>query len=252
MTVFGAYARYYDLLYQDKDYAGEAAYVASQLRALGSPPSTLLELGSGTGSHALELAALGFDVTGIDRSADMVARAETRRSSMPPDVQARLRFVHGDAQTARLGRSFDAAFSVFHVLSYQTSNADVAAFLHTAAAHLPSGALFLADFWYGPAVLSQKPETRTRTLRDGDVEFTRLAEPTLRENENRVDVRYTVSRAGAAPLIETHAMRYFFLPELALFLAQAGFDLLHAGEMPGGAELSVSVWSAAMVARKRE
>ena len=30
--VFDAYARYYDLLYRDKDYAGEAEYVAAHIR----------------------------------------------------------------------------------------------------------------------------------------------------------------------------------------------------------------------------
>ena len=35
MKVFDAYAAYYDLLYRDKDYAGEAAYVLSLLAERG-------------------------------------------------------------------------------------------------------------------------------------------------------------------------------------------------------------------------
>ena len=34
--VFDAYARYYDLLYKDKDYAGEAAYVHGLIQKYGT------------------------------------------------------------------------------------------------------------------------------------------------------------------------------------------------------------------------
>jgi len=46
---FALYARYYDLLYADKDYAGEAAYVAGLIRQRLPGATRILELGSGTG-----------------------------------------------------------------------------------------------------------------------------------------------------------------------------------------------------------
>ena len=50
--VFDAYARYYDLLYCDKDYAAEAGYVANHIRKLLPHTTHILELGCGTGAHA--------------------------------------------------------------------------------------------------------------------------------------------------------------------------------------------------------
>ena len=255
MSVFGAYADYYDLLYRDKDYVGEAAHAVGRLRGSPGHPGQLrriLELGCGTGGHADALARMGYEVAGVDRSEPMLRRAESRRNALDEEVRARLRFRHMDVRTCRLGESFDGVLSLFHVLSYQTSNSDVASMLATAAAHLRPGGPFFFDFWYGPAVLSEKPEVRTKTLRDGAIEVLRLAEPTLRENENRVDVRYTVSiRGQAAPMVETHAMRYFFLPELEMVLAHAGFELVSAAEMGSGAPLCTRTWSASAVARKR-
>lgn len=67
MTVFGDYARYYNVLYQDKDYAGEADFVLSCLKRRHEAPRTLLDLGCGTGRHALEMARRGVSVTGVDR-----------------------------------------------------------------------------------------------------------------------------------------------------------------------------------------
>jgi len=68
MTIFGDYARYYDVLYQDKDYAGEADFVLSCLVRRQGEPRTLLDLGCGTGRHGLEMARRGVSVTGVDMS----------------------------------------------------------------------------------------------------------------------------------------------------------------------------------------
>lgn len=50
--VFADYARYYDLLYRDKDYKAEAEYVARLIRKFHPATQNILELGSGTGIHA--------------------------------------------------------------------------------------------------------------------------------------------------------------------------------------------------------
>jgi len=81
VKVFDAYASYYDLLYRDKDYAGESRYVLDLLAQQGIPGGQLLELGCGTGRHAEHFGSAGFRVHGIDLSEKMVARAEERMSA---------------------------------------------------------------------------------------------------------------------------------------------------------------------------
>ena len=56
MSVFDAYARYYDLVNQKKVYPAEAQYVASLIQDHGGETSTLLDIGCGTGRHAELLA----------------------------------------------------------------------------------------------------------------------------------------------------------------------------------------------------
>lgn len=219
--VFDSYSRYYDLLYRDKDYAGEAAYLASHLRRHAPKAASILELGCGTGTHAEHLARAGFTVHGVDQSESMLARAAARKSALPAELAARLSFGRGDARTVRTGAQYDAVISLFHVMSYQTGNADLQAAFATAATHLRPGGLFLFDFWYGPAVLAQQPEVRVRRLADERIEVTRIAEPVMHPNENVVDVNYTViiddkATGGSERVRETHRMRYLFLPELAL------------------------------------
>jgi SAM-dependent methyltransferase len=250
--VFDAYAAYYDLLYRDKDYPGEARYVQSLLRRQGVSDGDILELGCGTGKHAEQLARLGFSVQGIDLSPSMV---EIARKRTPSELASRLQFAVGDARSARIGKPFDAAISLFHVASYQTSNDDLAGMLRTASTHLKTGGIFVFDFWYGPAVLTDPPTERVKRLEDGVIQVVRTAKPTLWPNENVVDVHYQVqvkqnSNGRVAQIEETHRMRYLFLPELRWMLQEAGLEVLDAHSWMSG-ELGTGSWFGVIVARKR-
>lgn len=222
MKVFDAYSQYYDLLYKDKDYLAEAEYIASHIKRYLPKASRLLDLGCGTGIHAEHLARMGYEVVGVDVSESMLARAEARKAKLPLEVSRRLTFVLGDIRSIRTGESYDAVISLFHVMSYQTTNADLEAAFVTAATHLNVGGVFMYDYWYGPAVLIQKPELRVKRLEDNIISVTRIAEPVLYENENIVDVNYTVfieikTTSKVEQIHETHKMRYLFLPELMMF-----------------------------------
>jgi len=217
--VFNAYARYYDLLYRDKDYTAEAEFVESQIREHLPGDKRILELGCGTGAHAEHLARMGYTVHGVDISEEMLARAEARKEGLSADVAARLSFSPGDVRSVRTGRIYDVVISLFHVMSYQSTNDDLVAAFETAATHLSPGGLFLFDFWYGPAVLTQRPEVRIKRLEDEEIKVTRIAEPVMYVNQNLVDVNFTIiidhkTTGESKQVRETHRMRYFSLPEL--------------------------------------
>src|SRR4051812_27023919 len=81
---YGAYAWAYDLLLS-RPAARVCAGLARLLAQRGvSPQSKILDAGCGTGSHAAELARLGYGVTGLDLSAPLLAEAreQTRRGSV--------------------------------------------------------------------------------------------------------------------------------------------------------------------------
>jgi SAM-dependent methyltransferase len=258
-AVFSAYARYYDLLYQDKDYAGEAGYVASLFARFHPAAKTVLELGSGTGKHALLLAQKGFQVQGVERSAAMLSRARALAHSAASGLEAgrhqQPEFVEGDIRSVRLERQFDAAISLFHVISYQTTNEDLLLAFETARTQVREGGLFVFDVWYGPAVLSDPPAVRIKRMADELVEVTRLAEPILHPNRNVVDVNYHVFiRTKATGVVsetrEKHEMRYLFAPEIDLLLARAGFKVLHHEEWLTGRPSGCDTWGVCFVARR--
>jgi SAM-dependent methyltransferase len=235
LTIFNNYACYYDLLYRDKDYTAEAEFIDRLIQQQAPNTSTILELGCGTGNHALLLAREGYFVHGVDLSAEMLKCAQERAERAKPELAARLQFSQGDLREVRLDLKFDAVLSLFHVISYQTTNEDLLAAFTTVKTHLKSGGIFIFDVWYGPTVLSDPPVVRIKRLEDRSIQVTRIAEPIMYPNENLVDVNYQVfvkdKDSGAIDeLTETHRMRYLFRTELELLLGQLQMYIIEDGE----------------------
>lgn len=252
MSVFNEYARYYDLLYRDKDYAGETDYVHNLIQAQHPGAHSILNLGCGSGRHDRCLADRGYDVTGVDLSEEMLVAARGAASG-----NGRLGYSHGDVRTVRLGKTFDVVISLFHVMSYQVTNEDLKAAFDTARIHLKPGGIFIFDFWYGPGVLTDRPAVRAKELEDDVIRVTRNAEPLMCPNENCVDVNYRVtvtakSSGVISEIRETHRMRYLFLPEVQQMLLTTGFSLLAAEEWLTSARLGFSSWNAVVVSRRED
>jgi SAM-dependent methyltransferase len=246
--VFGRdYAAAYDDLYQDKDYLAECELTERIFKLYGQGPvRRVLDLGCGTGGHAVVLAARGYDVVGIDRSPEMLERARARRSAA--------RFELGEIGDFDLRETFDAALMMFAVLGYQIGNADVRAALSTARRHLRNNGLFFCDFWYGPAVLGQRPSERVKVIDTAQGQVIRVAAGELDARHDLCMVRYHVWRIEDGRVTtearEQHPMRYFFAPELELLLSAAGFELVRLGAFPNiDEEPTEQTWNVALVAR---
>jgi SAM-dependent methyltransferase len=229
------YSHYYNLIYGNKNYLGEVDFTLSLLSEYKPNIESILELGCGTGNHALVLAEKGYQVDGVDLSNDMLQVFSERLQSMPSTVTSKVNFRHGDIQHVRMGKKYDAVISLFHVMSYQTSNEALSAAFATAKDHLKPGGLFLFDCWYGPAVLNDCPVTRIKRLDDEQTSIVRIAEPVMFPNENLVEVNYQIFLINKDNLKqdnfhETHSMRYLFQPEVKVLLEKNQFRFLQCCE----------------------
>ena len=255
MTVFDAYAQYYDLLYQDKDYAKEANFIHKLIATYAPQAQDVLELGSGTGRHAEYLAEQGYCLTGVERSPEMLARCAQRQTIQTQSIQNRPTFLEGDLRKIRLDRQFDCVLSLFHVISYQATNADLSAAFNTVAQHLKPGGVFIFDVWYGPAVLRDLPQVRVKRLQNDSLAITRIAEPVLHPNENWVDVNYHIflqptGQNFCHELQEVHRMRYLFKPELEDLLSRSALTLEQYGEWMSDQPADFDTWGVYFVAVK--
>jgi hypothetical protein len=144
---------------------------------------------------------------------------------------------------------------LFHVLNYLTSNDDMAAGFSSAIRHTRPGGLFIFDCWYGPAVLTDPPRVAVRRFENDRVRVLRTAEPVMHPSRDVVDVNYEIvvqeKESGLATFIrESHAVRYFFQPELERLLHAQGVEILAAEEWLGAGKPGTNTFAACFVCRK--
>lgn len=248
----GSYAATYDTVYAEKNYAAECKAVAKLITKFGRGDiRKMLDLGCGTGRHAVIFAGQGFDVTGVDQSEPMVARA--RHRAMQMKLGANPEFLSGDIRKFSGKSPFDVAVMNFNVIGYMTGNEDALGALGAARKNLRQNGLLVADFWYGPALVVDPPGENTREFETGDVRLVRSSAGLHLPDSQCCDITVKVTRLQGDRVLdearETHRVRYFFPLELDLMLRVSGFQLMVLTGFPDiDAPASPRKWAAAMVA----
>lgn len=246
MKVFNAYAKYYDLLYKDKDYRSETDYINKFIRKFKPDSESILDLGCGTGNHDLFLAEKGFKTTGVELSSNMHSRA-VKLLNEKANKKLDLMFHKGDIRRIRLRKKYDVIISLFHVINYQTTNKDLDSVFKTVKMHLKKDGLFIFDFWYGPAVLNDRPVKKTKIIEEDEFKIKRYTIPEMRVNENLAVINFKIEVNDKKSDIknkfrETHVMRYLFLPELELFFEKHNLEKIHIEEWLTGKRISDNTW----------
>ena len=185
----------------------------------------------------------------------MLLAAFDRSLNLPHELRDRLSFSQGNARNCRIGREFDSVLSLFHVVSYQTTNEQLHAMFETAALHLKAGGVFIFDYWYGPTVLSERPSVRVKRIASKEIGVTRIAEPIILVTDSCVDVNYHVYIEDLVThevdqLHETHRMRYLFATEIKMLARTAGLEVMESCEWLSGRQPGLNTWGVCYVLRK--
>jgi SAM-dependent methyltransferase len=139
LAPYAALAAVYDRWTADNDYQRWVDFVTERLRVAGTPVSSVLDLCCGTGTVTSLLQGHGFTVSGVDGSADMLARAAPRVAAGTPLHQVLL---PGPLPFPR--DTFDAAVCCFDSVNYFAPE-QLPALFEVVAAVLRSGGLFVFD-----------------------------------------------------------------------------------------------------------
>lgn len=227
--VFGKYAGYYDHIYQDKDYSGECDFVETLIEKYGvSKKGAIIDLGCGTGGHSIYLAKNGWSVKGIDKSSKMIEIAKEKANKENLSID----FSVGDISNFNFNEKYDAAISMFAVVSYLTSNNDMIGFLKSVSDSLKVGGILIFDVWFGPAVLTDRPSDRYKIINNDENKIIRFVNSNLNVNEHTVDVNYRILEIDNKKVIneisETHIMRYYFPKEIELFFSVCNLQFVTA------------------------
>ena len=173
-------AELYDLVFQSKDYAGEAERIHEILRRRAPGARSLLDVACGTGRH-LEQLAHWYEVEGLDLDPAMLERARARLPRTP------LRM--GDMRSFDLGRKFDAITCLVSAIASMLTVEDLRSAIATMARHLRSGGVLVVEPWISPEQHPPKSEP-----------WIELAE----EPERKVVVMETSTLAGGVWIEDEH------------------------------------------------
>lgn len=131
---YQSFARFYDAV--QGDGADRAAVVRELMERHCPGARTVLELACGTGSILAQLRS-GYEVTGLDRSREMLALAAVKL----PGV----RLVESDMTRFSLGERFDVVLCVYDSINHLLEFAEWEALFDRAREHLNEGGVFVFD-----------------------------------------------------------------------------------------------------------
>src|SRR3954471_9809727 len=131
---------YYDLLYYKRNEQEATAFVKVLIKHLKPPAqSKILDVGCGKGRHAKVLAAMGFDVTGIDLSEPFINEAKKFESD-------NLHFFQHDIRLPFYINYFDYAFNFFTSFGYFHTRREHDSAMRTIAQSLKSHGTLVIDY----------------------------------------------------------------------------------------------------------
>jgi SAM-dependent methyltransferase len=135
------FAYIYDKLMYDVDYKKWADYIEKVFAKNGIKPSLVLDLGCGTGNFTMEMARRGYEMIGIDISADMLSCAKSKAENEKLDIL----YLNQDMTQFELYGTVDAIVCMMDSVNYITSKNDVKRLFKLVNNYLNPAGLFIFD-----------------------------------------------------------------------------------------------------------
>ena len=216
----------------DEDYLRTLPFLTPQatqaeaefvIDAMGlTPGAQVLDVGCGYGRHAMELAARGFHMVGLDLSTPLLVRGgeESQRRGL------QINFVRGDMRELDFENQFDAAYCLFSTFGYFDDETNKKTIANIARALKPGGRV-LIEILNRDYLITDLP---TRVWWEGDGCVV-LEEVELNYFSSRIQVNRSVVFDDGRQLEQEISVRAYSLHEVGKLMHAAGFRVL---EVSGG------------------
>ncbi len=154
-------ARYYEILYRDKDYRGEVDFILEKFEEFSSSGGKrVLVLGCGTGGHSRHLVEEGFEVTGLDKYESMLEIAREKSGA---------NFRQTDLPDINVEGEFDLILMPFTIVNHLPEKALLKTLENISSVLKEDGVLIFdnGDFWLEESKDHTVPILESRS-RDGE------------------------------------------------------------------------------------
>lgn len=141
MAIYESFAFCYDRLMSDVNYKKWADYIIEIFRRNKLNPELIADLGCGTGSFCIEMAARGYEMIGIDISSEMLSLARHKSLEAGADIL----FLNQDMTSFELFGTVDAITCLIDSVNYVTYKKDLKRLFKLVANYLNPKGLFVFD-----------------------------------------------------------------------------------------------------------
>ena len=226
----GLHAARYDLIYADKPYRREAKFVADRAGRLRGEtrPGSLMDVACGTGRHAVEFAAMGWQVTGIDYNPELLQRARESAATRGLEVV----FLEQDMRALDVGgRPFDVVTCLFDSIGYGLEDDAIVEALRGMGRHLSPTGVLAVEFLHSAAVVRHHSPVKVRRFSTpGGGLIVRISETELDRPNQLIHVSYDVielgpDRSGYERATEIQSNRFFSPEEMHALMTRAQLDV---------------------------
>ena len=240
---YTGFASVYDMFMDNVPYDEWAKYVTDILKEQGIESGLVCELGCGTGQMTRRLAAAGYEMIGIDLSAEMLDVARTMEYEMDLeeseeiDLENSILYLQQDMREFELYGTVSAIISLCDSMNYITEEADLLQVFRLVNNYLDPGGLFLFDMnteykykeLMGNTTIAENREEASFIWENFFDETTGLNEYDLTIFK-KADIELEEEEGNTAPLFEkfteTHLQRAYSLETIQRLLQEAGMEFV--------------------------
>ncbi len=183
------------------------------------PGAKVLDLCCGQARHAVDLAGLGWDVTGLDLNAFLLDRARETAREAGVDI----RFVQADMREIPFEDEFDAVINVFTAFGYFEDDAENRRVLEAVARCLKPGGRFLLDHTHLLRAARDFEPNVWRQYPDGTLQ---VEEREFDARSVRFRTKATFIKPDGTRAERENDIRCYTCAELCGMLAAAGLEVI--------------------------
>jgi len=141
LSPYQSFARVYDIFMTDMPVDDWVAFIERQWSSCGLKPDLVLDIGCGTGAVTLPLAGKGYNLIGVDISADMLAEARQKADSLNLNIL----FLNQDMREFELYGTVDSVICVCDTVNYLKDVEELKRFFSLVHNYLNNGGVFIFD-----------------------------------------------------------------------------------------------------------
>ena len=247
MDSYSELASCYDLFMDETPYDRWMQYILEKFDKYNVPKELVLDLGCGTGTLTQMLADEGYDMIGVDSSAEMLEMAQEKRVESGLDIL----YLMQDMREFELYGTVRAVVSVCDSVNYLLSNEDVIQTFKLVNNYLDPKGLFIFDF---NTIYKYAEVIGDTTIAENRDDYSFIWENYYDEESHINEYEVTIfarEEEYYTKTVETHLQRGYTIEEMVSFIEKAGMELLEIQDADTGLEATQTSERIHIVAREK-